>query len=106
MTPSSVVELSFRPNFRFALIQPGFLLLLIPFLDLYDREPLSTLALLAVWGAVGAGSLLRFGNTAVSLLLSPLSPRGDLVLGAATSAPEVQAADKEPQGSGDSGRIA
>ncbi len=44
-------------------------MLLIRFLDLYEREPLSVLALMFVWGAVGAGLLATPLNTAISGLL-------------------------------------
>ncbi|MDX6381545.1 MAG: protease PrsW [Rubrobacteraceae bacterium] len=74
----------------FALIQSVLFLLLIRFLDLYEREPLSLLALMAVWGAVGATFLSGLGNEALDKLLGYLSPEVKTVLGAALTAPLVE----------------
>jgi hypothetical protein len=43
----------------FALIQSVLFLLLIRFLDFYERKPLSLLALLALWDALGATFFVR-----------------------------------------------
>ena len=50
-----------NPGFlvTYALIQSGVFLLLIRFLDLYEREPLSVLA---AWGATGAVAISLSGN--------------------------------------------
>lgn len=89
-------ELFFTPDFYFvfALIQTVLFLLLIRFLDLYEREPLSILALMAVWGAVGAGAISSFGNTVLSLVISLFAPATDLLFGAAISAPLVEETSK------------
>jgi RsiW-degrading membrane proteinase PrsW (M82 family) len=55
----------------FALLQSVFFLLLIRFLDLYEREPLAVLALMFAWGAVGAGILALPINAAILDLLPP-----------------------------------
>ena len=88
----SVFDLLFTPDlyFVFALIQSVLFLLLVRYLDLYEREPLSILALMFVWGAVGAGALSSFGNTIFSLVLSRISPAVEVVFGAAISAPLVE----------------
>jgi protease PrsW len=70
-----------------ALIQLVTLLLLIRFLDLYEREPLSVLAVMAVWGAIGASVLSTAGNEAVA---SVLSPEVEVVFGRAISGPVVE----------------
>lgn len=71
----------------FAVVQTIVFLLLIRFLDLYEREPISVLALLTLWGMIGATSLSAVGNQAVQGLL----PEDiDLVFGAAISAPLVE----------------
>jgi RsiW-degrading membrane proteinase PrsW (M82 family) len=62
-------------------------LLLVRFLDLYEREPLIALAVMALWGAVGATALAMLGNGFVD---SILSPRVNKVFGAAISAPPVE----------------
>jgi RsiW-degrading membrane proteinase PrsW (M82 family) len=86
------MDLLFTPAlyFVFALIQSVVFLLLIRFLDLYEREPLSILALMAVWGATGAVILSLLGNTLIGLLVSLLSPATEVVFGAAISAPLVE----------------
>jgi len=71
----------------FALIQSAVFLLLIRFLDLYEREPLSVLALMAGWGAVGAAILATAGNEAVLALLPPKIEAG---LGSTISGPLVE----------------
>jgi len=73
--------------FTAALIQAAGLLLLIRWLDVWEREPLRLLVLLALWGAVGAGALAVVGNGLVDSLLSP---DVSLVYGAAISAPLVE----------------
>ncbi len=73
-----------------ALIQSVLVLLLIRFLDLYEREPLSLLAFMFVWGAVGATALSLVSNEAVSGLLQSVSPEVETVLGGAIYAPLVE----------------
>jgi protease PrsW len=70
-----------------ALLQSAIFLLLIRFLDLYEREPLSVLAVMAAWGAVGAGLLSSAGNEAVAALLPP---KLEAALGSAISGPLVE----------------
>ena len=86
----------FTPDFYFvfALVQSILFLLLIRFLDLYEREPLSILAIMAVWGAVGAGALSSLGNALVSQLVNLLSPEVEIAFGAAISAPLVEETTK------------
>ncbi len=49
----------------YAVVQTIVFLLLIRLLDPYEREPLSLLALMTLWGAVGATSLSAAGNVAL-----------------------------------------
>lgn len=74
-----------------ALVQSVVLLLLIRFLDLYEREPLSVLAIMAAWGTIGAGILSSVGNRAVAGLLSP---EVEATLGSAISGPLVEESAK------------
>ena len=79
----------------FALIQSVLLLLLIRFLDFYDRKPpLSLLALLFVWGAVGASLISTLGNQVVFELLDYASHEVEVVFAAAISAPLVEETSK------------
>ena len=71
----------------YAVVQTIVFLLLIRFLDLYEREPISVLALMALWGAVGATSLSAAGNVAVQRLLPE---RIDVLFGTAIYAPVVE----------------
>jgi len=73
--------------FGFALLQAVLLMLLIRFLDLWEREPLWLLALMAVWGATGAVMISAPGNAAVAGLMSP---ELEATFGAAISAPFVE----------------
>ncbi|MDQ1438605.1 MAG: hypothetical protein QOK43_2234 [Acidimicrobiaceae bacterium] len=77
--------------FTFAVIQAGVLLVMIRYLDLYDRQPLGFVALVAVWGATGAAAISVIGNGFVKGLLS-----GDVrvVFGDAIAAPLVEEAAK------------
>lgn len=77
-----------------ALIQSVLVLLLIRFLDLYEREPLSLLAFMFVWGAVGATSLSLVGNQAAADLLQNASPEVETALGVAIEAPLVEETSK------------
>jgi protease PrsW len=70
-----------------ALIQAVVFLLLLRFLDLYEREPLSILAVMAAWGAVGAAFLSTVGNEVVA---GVLSPEVKAVFGSAISGPLVE----------------
>src|SRR5918994_7737764 len=82
-------EMLAQPEFlvTFALIQAVVFLLLLRFLDLYEREPLSVLALMAAWGAVGGAILSTAGNEAIAALLPPKIEAG---LGSAISGPLVE----------------
>jgi RsiW-degrading membrane proteinase PrsW (M82 family) len=71
----------------YAVLQATAFLLLVRFLDLYEREPLIALAVMALWGAVGATALAMLGNDFVD---STLSRRVGKVFGAAISAPPVE----------------
>lgn len=71
----------------YAVVQTLVLLLLIRFLDLYEHEPFSGVAAMALWGAIGATALSILGNRVVGDLLSP---KIAVVFGAAISAPVVE----------------
>lgn len=73
--------------FAYALLQAVLLMLLIRFLDLWEREPLWVLAVMAVWGGTGAVMISLAGNGAVGGLMSP---ELDATFGAAISAPLVE----------------
>ena len=77
--------------FTYAVIQAGVLLVLIRYLDRYNRQPLGLLALAAVWGATGAAAISLAGNEFVKGMLS-----GDVreVFGDAIAAPLVEEAAK------------
>src|SRR3712207_5131439 len=87
------MEMLGHPAFlvTFALIQAVVFLLLIRFLDLYEREPLSVLALMAAWGATGAVALSLAGNGIVLALLPPAVRE---TFGPAVAAPLVEEAAK------------
>src|SRR4051812_18367355 len=71
----------------YALLQAVIALLLVRFLDLYEREPIAICALMFLWGAIVAAILASLGNTALEGQL----PRDvDTVLGPAISAPVVE----------------
>lgn len=55
----------------YAVVQTIVFLFLIRLTDLYEREPMSALGLMALWGAVGATALSAVGNAALSGLLAP-----------------------------------
>ncbi|HVF52828.1 MAG TPA: PrsW family intramembrane metalloprotease [Actinomycetota bacterium] len=71
----------------YAVIQTLVLLLLIRFLDLYEHEPFSLVAIMALWGAVGATALSAIGN---GMVAASLSRDVDAVFGPAISAPVVE----------------
>jgi predicted ATPase/RsiW-degrading membrane proteinase PrsW (M82 family) len=89
----TMIALLNNPGFyvSYAVIQAIVVLLAIRFLDLYQREPLGILALMAFWGATGAALLALIGNSVVRGLLS-----GDAqeVFGNAISAPLVEESAK------------
>ena len=70
-----------------ALLQAVVVLLVIRFLDLYEREPIGVVALLFLWGAIVAGLLASAGNTALE---GALPHDVDVVFGPAISAPVVE----------------
>jgi RsiW-degrading membrane proteinase PrsW (M82 family) len=71
----------------YALAQAVIALVIVRFLDLYEREPISIVALLFVWGAVVAAILASAGNEALSDQL----PRDvEVVFGPMISAPIVE----------------
>jgi RsiW-degrading membrane proteinase PrsW (M82 family) len=73
--------------FAYALLQAVLFLFLIRFLDLYEREPLSVVALMALWGGTVAIALSLVGNGIVS---GALDQDLDLAFGSAISAPLVE----------------
>lgn len=77
--------------FFFHLVQVGVLLVLLRYLDLYEREPFPTILAMFVWGAAGATLVSVFGNAFVSSLLPPDI---NAVYGPAISAPLVEEASK------------
>jgi RsiW-degrading membrane proteinase PrsW (M82 family) len=77
--------------FAYALIEAAAFLLLFRMFDLYEREPLSVLALMAAWGGTIALAVAVIGNTALGRTL----PRPvDAVFGAAITAPIVEESAK------------
>jgi protease PrsW len=70
-----------------ALVQSVVFLLLIRFLDLYEREPLSMVSVMFVWGAIGAAILASVGN---QIVLGLLTPQVRAVFGAAISGALVE----------------
>jgi RsiW-degrading membrane proteinase PrsW (M82 family) len=87
------MEILTNPGFymTYALVQAAAMLLLIRFLDLYERESIPALAVMALWGATGAACLAAVGNQAV---LGALSGDFEAVFGTAISAPLVEESAK------------
>jgi predicted ATPase/RsiW-degrading membrane proteinase PrsW (M82 family) len=89
----SIASVFNNPGFyvTYALVQAVVVLLLIRLLDLYERKPLSLIAIMALWGGTGAAVLALAGNELVQGLLS-----GDAkdVFGDAISAPIVEESAK------------
>jgi RsiW-degrading membrane proteinase PrsW (M82 family) len=79
--------MAFPDPFTAALLQAVVLLAIVRALDVYEREPVRILAVMALWGAVGATSLSLVGNGIVDGLL-PEDVAA--VWGAAISAPLVE----------------
>lgn len=81
------------PSFfvTYAVIQTVVFLLLIRLLDLYEHEPFSLLALMGLWGAVGATGISIFGN---EVLADVIPEDVYVVFGAAISAPVVEEISK------------
>lgn len=71
----------------YAVVQTIVFLFLIRFTDLYEREPISALAVMALWGAVGATALSAVGNAALSGILAP---DVEFIFGRAIYAPIVE----------------
>ncbi len=71
----------------YAVVQTIVFLLLIRLTDLYEREPVSVLALMALWGAVGATAISAAGN---AVLDGVLPPDVDYVFGRAIYAPIIE----------------
>jgi len=82
-------EMLAQPEFlvTFSLIHAIVCLLLIRFLDLYEREPLNALALMAAWGATGAVALSLVGN---GVVLGLLPPALEKTFGSAVAGPLVE----------------
>ena len=77
-----------------ALILSVLILLLIRFLSLYERRPLTLLAIVAVWGALVAAPVAFVGNRIVNALLNYTSPEVATVFGTAIDAPLVEEMSK------------
>jgi protease PrsW len=71
----------------YALLQTVVFLLAIRFLDLYEREPMPGIFVLATWGATGAVALSLAGNAAI---LDLLPPGVRTVFGPAIAAPLIE----------------
>jgi protease PrsW len=83
------VDVLTNPGFymTYAVLQAALVLLLIRSLDLYERESIGAVALMALWGATGAALIAAIGNQAV---LGALSGDLETVFGTAISAPVVE----------------
>ncbi len=84
-----MIALLNEPGFylTFAVVQAVLLLLLIWSLDLYERQPLLLVMLMAFWGGTGAAVIALAGNRTVKGLLSG---EEQTVFGDAISAPVVE----------------
>jgi len=71
----------------YAVLQTVVILLLFRFVDLYEREPLTILGLMVLWGAIGATALSAIGNEGLRALLPEDVA---LVFGRAIYAPVVE----------------
>ena len=60
LKPSVLLDPAFY--FVYAFLQAAIFLLVIRFLDLYEREPLAALAIVALWGALAATAISAVGN--------------------------------------------
>lgn len=78
-----------NPGFyvSYAVIQAIVVLLFIRLLDVYERQPIGLLALMAGWGATGAALIALAGNRAVQ---APLSADAREVFGNAIAPPLVE----------------
>jgi RsiW-degrading membrane proteinase PrsW (M82 family) len=93
VTASAVLGPVSAPEFfmTYALIQAGVFLVLIRLTDLYQREPITVVGLMVLWGATISCLLAVPGNEFVNGLLSE---RTRLVFGPAITAPLVEEAAK------------
>jgi RsiW-degrading membrane proteinase PrsW (M82 family) len=84
-----VVGLLEHPGFlmTYAVVQAGAMLLLIRFLDLYEREPLAVVALVALWGATGAAMIAAGANDG---LVKILDAEAAVVFGNAIFPPVIE----------------
>ena len=84
-----VIAVFDEPGFylTFAVVQAVLLLVLIWLLDLYERQPLGLILLMAFWGATGAPLIALAGNRSVRGLLDGNT---QTVFGNAISAPLVE----------------
>jgi protease PrsW len=71
----------------YALLQAVIAVLAVRFLDVYEREPIGLVAIMFLWGAIGAAILASAGN---SLLEGELARDIDRVYGPAISAPVIE----------------
>lgn len=75
----------------YAVVQTVVFIVLLRLVDPYEREPLSLLGLMAMWGAIGATSLSAIGNVA---LRQALPSEVAVVFGRAIYAPLVEESAK------------
>jgi hypothetical protein len=82
-----------NPGFymTYAVIQALVVLFVIRLFDAYEREPLSLVVLMAIWGATGAAALALAGNEAVRHVLSP---DASIVFGNAVAPPVIEESAK------------
>src|SRR5947207_1725494 len=71
----------------FAVAQTIVFLLLLRLVDPYEREPISAIGLMALWGAMGATALSAVGNVGIHHILPD---RLNLVFGDTIAAPWVE----------------
>lgn len=73
--------------FAFALLQAVIAVLAVRFLDVYEREPIGLVAVMFLWGAIGAAILASAGNSALE---GELARDVDRVYGPMISAPVIE----------------
>ena len=71
----------------YALLQAVIAVLAVRFLDVYEREPIGLVAVMFLWGAIGAAVLASIGN---ELLQGELARDVNRVYGPAISAPVIE----------------
>jgi RsiW-degrading membrane proteinase PrsW (M82 family) len=71
----------------YALLQAVIAVLLVRFIDLYEREPIGLVAIMFLWGAIGAAIIASAGNSALE---GELPKDVDVVYGPLISAPVIE----------------